>query len=399
MAAKFLLGLFAVAASGCAGFIGSGHTANDLGNSLVETPRWALAEGETKPAVCRNQPYDFKPTGELRHTRNDVFVKTQGDARTHGRDVLVKLGAGAKVEAKFSYGAFAKDLEDEDVTLFVRTPDCEWTRMSTVRTDDRGIATFKVPAALISKPGAYAFEAVLDADGEAALGSIYVIDGSTKAVVFDVDETLTTGNGELIEQLVLNANPEMRADANKIVREWDRAGWFVAYVTGRPHQLTDITRKWLDANGFPQGILRTSENLGVSMSGEATQLFKATVMKDMSKTGLDFRYAYGNATTDICAYSIAGIDPVRTFIVGPHAGTGCPGAKSTVALASYTDQVGAPILALAGVTDSTAVAVAEPQKAAVPSAVSTLPGASGSTPPLLGAAVNGVGAMGAAPIQ
>jgi len=358
-----------------------------------------MAAGETAPASCTNRPYAFEPTGELRHTRNDVFVTTQGDARTHGRDVLVKLGAGAKVEAKFSYGPFAKDLEDEDVTLFVRLPDCEWTRLDTVRTDDRGIATFKVPAALISKRGAYAFEAVLDADGEAAPGTIYVIDDKTKAVVFDVDETLTTGNGELIEQLVLDANPEMRQDANAIVREWDRAGWFVAYVTGRPHQLTDITRKWLDANDFPQGILRTSENFGVSMSGDATQLYKATVMQDMIRTGLDFRYAYGNAATDICAYSIAGIDPVRTFIVGPNAGQGCPGAKPTVALASYTDQVGAPILALAGVSDATAVAVAEPRRDATPVDASPLPGAPVATPPLFGAAGTGLGAAGAVPVQ
>lgn len=363
---KYLPGLLAAATSGCAGFVPSGHTANELGDVQVETPRWALEDGAEPPAACRNQPYDFRPTGELRHTRNDLFVASQGEARTHGRDALVKLGSPARIEAKFSYGPFAKDLEDEDVSLFVRRPDCAWTRVGTVRTDDRGIATFEVSSAVLSKVGAYAFEAVLDSDGEAAPGAIYVIDGKTKAVVFDVDETLTVGDGELIEQLAFDADPEMRRDANRIVREWARAGWFVAYVTGRPHQLTDITRSWLGENGFPQGLLRTSESFGIAMSGSATQLYKSTVLETLKKTGLDLRFAYGNATTDICAYSAAGIDPLRTFIVGPNAGKSCSGAKPTVALASYTEQLGAPILELAGLAESSAVAATEAQREPAP---------------------------------
>jgi hypothetical protein len=124
--------------------------------------------------------------------------------------------------------------------------------------------------------------------------------------------------------------------------------------------LTDITRDWLDANGFPQGLLRTSENFGVSMSGEATQLYKSSVLKSLRKSGLDLQFAYGNATTDICAYSSAGIDPLQTFILGPHAGKSCPGAQPTVALGSYTDQVGAPILRLARIPESSTVAAAAP---------------------------------------
>lgn len=357
MVGKYRLGLLAVAVSGCAGFVPSGHTANELGDALVETPRWAL-EQDAEPARCRNQPYAFRPTGALRHARNELFVTSQGPARAHGRDVLVRLGGGAQVEAKFSYGPFAKDLEDEDVSLFLRRPDCSWTRVDTVRTDDRGVAAFDVPAPLLTEVGAYAFEAVLEHDGEEAPGAIYVIGGKTKAVVFDVDETLTVDNGELIEQLALNADPEMRRDANQIVGAWARAGWFVAYVTGRPHQLTDITRRWLDRSGFPDGLLRTAPGLGVSMSGEATQRYKATALITMKAVGLDLRYAYGNSTTDICAYSIAGIDPTRTFILGPHAGESCPGAERTVALVSYTEQLGAPILRLTGAPVPTRVASA-----------------------------------------
>lgn len=359
MISKYLLliGLAALG-TGCAGFVPSGQTANAAGRTTVERPRWAAADDAT-PASCTNQPYELVVTDELRHTRNELFVRTQGAARAHGRDALVRVGSDATVEAKFSYGKLAKDLQDEDVALHVRGLDCKWTHVSTVATDDRGIATFRVPAALLSKAGRYSFEAVL-ADGEAAPGVIYAIDGSTKAIVFDVDETLTTGNGELIEQLVLDDAPEMREDADDIVNAWARAGWFVAYVTGRPHQLTDITRKWLTANGFPQGLVRTSESLGVAMNGAATQRYKEGVLKELKTVGLDVEYAYGNAVTDICAYARASIDPMKTFILGPHAGVGCRGGKPTVALASYTEQLGVPILRLVDGLEPNAVATKLP---------------------------------------
>ncbi len=359
----FCLGALAIAVSGCAGFVPSAQRANGSGRAPVEAPRWA-AEPLSAPARCTNRPYAFQPTGKLRHTRNKLFVVGLGDARAHGRDALVKLGADAVVEAKFSYGKFAKDLEDEDVALFVRDDHCEWTRVGTSATDDRGIATFKVPASQLPAKGRYAFEAVLLADGEAAPGAIYVIDGTTKAVVFDVDETLTTGNGELIEQLMTNATPDMRPDADKIVKAWSDAGWFVAYVTGRPHQFTDITRKWLTARGFPPGLLRTSESLTVSF-GEATQHYKERTLVELKKAGLDVQYAYGNSPSDICAYAHSAIDPRQTFILGTHAGEGCPGATRTLALSSYTEQLGAPIMRLAGTMKQNTVATNAAPAAAV----------------------------------
>src|SRR4051812_24524327 len=104
------MGVMMLAASGCAGFVPSGRTANEALHENVEAPRWAEADGATAPVECTNQPYDFKPTSHLRHTRNKIFVKSQGAARAHGRDAIAKVGSDAIVEAKFSYGKFAKDL-------------------------------------------------------------------------------------------------------------------------------------------------------------------------------------------------------------------------------------------------------------------------------------------------
>jgi hypothetical protein len=56
-----------------------------------------------------------------------------------------------------------------------------------------------------------------------------------------------------------------------------------------------------------------------------------------------------------------------------YAGKSCPGAKPTLALESYTKQVGAPILALAGIPKTTAVATADPPKSATENEVAVSP--------------------------
>ena len=51
--------------------------------------------------------------------------------------------------------------------------------------------------------------------------------------------------------------------------------------------------------------------------------------------GLDIQVAYGNATSDICAYAELRIDPAATYIIGQHAGAACDGYESIVAVTDY----------------------------------------------------------------
>ena len=73
------------------------------------------------------------------------------------------------------------------------------------------------------------------------------------------------------------------------------------------------------------------------LGNDWNRAYKKSALEDFKSAGLDLAIAYGNATTDICAYAAAGIDPKRTFILGPYARQGCDGSGSTVALPGYAD--------------------------------------------------------------
>ena len=54
--------------------------------------------------------------------------------------------------------------------------------------------------------------------------------------------------------------------------------------------------------------------------GDAAAEFKGETLLDLAAEGFSFDYAYGNATSDISAYDMAGIAKDVTFIIGPEAG-------------------------------------------------------------------------------
>nr|MBA2320394.1 hypothetical protein [Deltaproteobacteria bacterium] len=56
----------------------------------------------------------------------------------------------------------------------------------------------------------------------------------TSAVLFDIDGTLTTGDGELIEDLLGDGAPHMRPGASAVAQRWANLGYLVVYITGRP---------------------------------------------------------------------------------------------------------------------------------------------------------------------
>ena len=74
-----------VAASGCAGFVPSGEVANASGHARVKSAQWVATSERAAPAECTNQPYEFEASDDLRHTRNEIFVRGMGEARAHAR--------------------------------------------------------------------------------------------------------------------------------------------------------------------------------------------------------------------------------------------------------------------------------------------------------------------------
>ena len=286
---------------------------------------------------CAAPSLDFKPTGDFNHSRSKLAAKA-GEPRHVGVDQLSNPGESTKLRAKFSYGAVRKDLEDETVVFFTRSePACSYTEVGRTETNDEGWAEVELKSAPL---GIHEVLAVVAADGSRAQATLFTIAPKTKAVVFDVDATLTTSDAEVFEEVLAGKIPDMRPDADKVVNAYAKAGFFVVYLTGRPTALRQKSKDWLAAKGFPESFLRVTDHVREAMPTEdGVQKFKQRALDTMKAQGLDFVQAYGNAPTDICAYAHAGIPAEKTFILGRHGGEGCGQSAKTVALESYTAQL------------------------------------------------------------
>jgi len=234
-------------------------------------------------------------------------------------DPVVRLGDDVAVSAKFAYGTRSRDLQHEDVSLFLADAACgPWRLVGSARTDRDGRATVDVTSAQLGGVGAHPLRWVVHGDLSASEGTVYVVPADAPTVVFDVDGTLTTDDGEVFEELLLGRTAEVRAGGQDVVRRYASAGYFVVYITGRPYMLRDSTRGWLSGQGFPAGPLITTSRLRHTMpTRRLVQRFKERALIDLRmRAGVRLAFAYGNASTDVCAYARAGVSPAATFIAG-----------------------------------------------------------------------------------
>lgn len=75
--------------------------------------------------------------------------------------------------------------------------------------------------------------------------------------------------------------------------------------------------------------------------GSNVEEYKQAFLEHIRGLGLRIVAAYGNASSDVCAYERAGVPPRQTWIVGDNGGTGCDGADPTHALTSYVEHLAA----------------------------------------------------------
>jgi hypothetical protein len=279
----------------------------------------------------------------FRH-RSSSFTVALGRPFHGAIDAIVARGAPARIAAKFTYGLMSKDLVDERVVVALaaepmaagRCP--EWRALGAVLTDAGGLVS--VPVEGLERPGRYSFALTVEGDASGARGEIWVVEPNQRAVVFDVDGTLTEGDEAIIQQLLSGASPPAKSGAAAVATRHGERGYLPVYLTGRPIYLGELTRAWLAERAFPSGPLHLSGGLAEA-SGEGVQRFKTADLAAMKDAGLALVRAHGNATTDICAYAAAGIPAADTFIIGPHAGEACGGGTPTQALRSYDQHLAA----------------------------------------------------------
>jgi phosphatidate phosphatase PAH1 len=250
-----------------------------------------------------------------------------GRAAHSASDPITNPGRSAVVRAKFAYGTVSKDLEGETVSLYLRMGVCgAWREIASAVTDHDGEVAIEVPWARIPEVGRYAYQLVVRGDLSRAYGTIYVLDRDTKAVVFDIDATLTRSNRELYKEIAWGKDESPRPHSVELVRAYVRAGYLPIFISGRPYLLRESTRAWMIRHGYPPGPLITTNSLGDSIPGKShVGAYKVRTLKALQQIGVVFRYAYGDASSDVCAYARAGIDPKRTFIFSDAAHEGCAG--------------------------------------------------------------------------
>jgi phosphatidate phosphatase PAH1 len=280
-------------------------------HSRGDTDPWNAATTCPQPAVGERQSWN---------NRFDSAATTSllGGPHHASTDSIVNPGDPAVVTGKFAYGPTSKDLEGEDVSMYLRMAPCKgWQRVATGRTGNTGEVSFTIPTSTIPAVGTYAYQLVVHGDLSRAHGSIYVLERGTRVVVFDVDGTLTTGDSQLAQQLVLGHDADMRVDADQVVKAYAKAGYVPIYITGRPYFLRRGTASWLRRHMFPRGPLITTDGLTAARPSRGrVGKFKRQRLIGLQDRGLEIVAAYGNAHTDVCAYAEAGIDPDVTYILG-----------------------------------------------------------------------------------
>ncbi|MAQ15251.1 MAG: hypothetical protein CMN30_10720 [Sandaracinus sp.] len=319
---------------------------------------------EAELATCADLP---EPAG-WEHTRSEAIVHLGGPVHSVQDDVITP-GADWAVRAKLSYGPTSADLEDEAVEAWIRLGDeCDdWTLVGTGNTDDDG--RVRIPGTFDLEVGAYPVTARVLGDGSQAHGMIHVLPEGQALVVFDIDGTLTTSDLELVggvvyhhvgttsdEVLNLAGSPLTQAqwlallDATidpeaAMYEAADEVAWWYAdrgfqpvYITGRPYLYDGFTREWLADRAFPAGPLFLVQDV-VEVVPAYVDDYKERTMNTLQDRSFGIEHAYGNASTDVCAYARAGVDPAETYIIGDNGGTACEGYDPTQAIASYPEHL------------------------------------------------------------
>lgn len=289
----------------------------DAAVSTIDAP--TDGPGSVAPVFhrCVGRAYTAPPAGEFNHTTNAIVAATNAPVHA-GLDTVETPGA-PHVQARFMYGTFNNDLEDEPVA--VSLDDCTgWQDLGLHTTDDQGALDVAVTAQL--GPGVYEVRYAVVGDASTTVSYLWILPVGTHVVITDIDGTLTTSDTELFLQ-ILNGSyvPTAYPSAADLTNAHAGKGHIVVYATGRPNYLTAKTREWLTQLGFALGPVRLAPGVTEALPTDAgVGTYKRDFFTSLTGKGLVIDLAYGNATTDIFAYSGAGVAPTSQWIIGTNAG-------------------------------------------------------------------------------
>ena len=234
-----------------------------------------------------------------RHVLNDILATGEDDVIIRG---------------KFGHGSVVKDLEHEEVELWFDDCSGSFQKMAVVETDDEGMISYRWPAEDLPPYGMYRVYARVVADGTDTIANFRLLPRGTRLVVYDIDGTLTSGDGEVWKDLIadrlrpVGVNdyvPRLRSGAEEVTRH--RAfneGYISVYLTGRLYWMWQRTRHWMTTSRLAPGHLEMAPDWGSWLPSKGgVGEFKADFLTHLRDQGFEIDIFYGNTRTDSWAYA------------------------------------------------------------------------------------------------
>ena len=258
----------------------------------------------------------------FRHKRSALVAAVAGAAH-HGDDTLAIAGQPLELRVKLAYGPTSKDLEDEDVRVWVDV--CgSWLLGGVGRTNGDGVARIAVSAPVAV--GVHDVRFQVAGDGSTAEARLWLLPVGTHLVVTDIDATLTVSDGELGRDLTMATlqrqyDEKLHPGAVDLTLAHAERGHVVVYLTGRPYVLESRTRGLLRRGAFARGPLVLTDDLMAALpTADGVGNFKRRRVQALLAAGFVIDAAYGNAATDVSAFLDAGLPATSVFIIGKHGG-------------------------------------------------------------------------------
>ncbi|WP_437819044.1 lipin/Ned1/Smp2 family protein [Sorangium sp. So ce1078] len=306
---------------------GQGGSADGQGGSGGELPSGGGGPAFTLcdlPPSCDATPPD--PGEELAWNHTSSYIITVAGSPNHrGRDLYLSADEPQWIIGKFAYGLTDKDLKGERVDIYVlRGCSGAWERLGSTMTteadsthpevegvsDGGGRVYFEIPVAQRLGVGRHRVHMVVRGDLSSTDLFLEVLPRGAPMFVSDVDGTLTGTETEEFTSLLTGALPGVQPHSAAAFHRLVAKGYRPMYLTARPEWLVQRTRDFLDAYGFPPGIVHTTLGLTGALGEDAAEYKTAELQQLFEKREMLPAWAFGNTETDAEAYDNAGVMPL-----------------------------------------------------------------------------------------
>jgi hypothetical protein len=275
--------------------------------------------------ACDLAPPAPAPAAGFRNVASRLAAAA-GPANHRGRDLFLNPDDPQWVIGKLAYGAIDKDLEGEDVDVYLlRLCEGDWEKLNDapVRTtadgehatvegveDSGGRIYFSIPAAKKLAPGRHRLHLRVRGDNSGTDAFVEVVPAGAPIFISDVDGTLTISENEEFSALLAGDLPPANDHAAAMFRILVKKGFRPIYVTARPEFLVQRTRDFLRSNDFPPGVVHTTLGLTGAL-GDAASNYKTGELQGLAGKGLVPSYGFGNTATDAVAYENGKLLPLK----------------------------------------------------------------------------------------